>query len=107
MKLYSEYKDQGLEILAFPSNQFGRQEPGSAEQIKDFVAGYGVEFPMMSKIDVNGENADPVWVLLKQGGDNVGWNFKTKFIINKTGDHVTRYEGRDPETLEEDIKKLL
>lgn len=78
---------QGLEIVAFPCNQFGRQEPGSNAEIAEFVAGYGAEFLMMDKVDVNGADASPVWSYLKGAcdtcGDDVGWNFGAKFVVDK------------------------
>jgi glutathione peroxidase len=95
--LYNKYKDEaeGFQILAFPCNQFGNQEPGSAEQIRKFVEKYGVEFQMFEKIDVNGKNAHPVFVYLKskQGGllgDAIKWNF-TKFLVDKNGQPIKRY----------------
>jgi len=95
--LYNKYKDEaeGFQILAFPCNQFGNQEPGSAAEIRKFVEKYGVEFQMFEKIDVNGKNAHPVYVYLKskQGGllgDAIKWNF-TKFLIDKNGQPIKRY----------------
>ena len=93
--MYEQYAAQGLEILAFPCNQFGRQEPGSNEEVKKFVVdkfdfqGEGVH--MMDKIDVNGSNTHPVWEFMKSKhpGD-VSWNFAAKFLVDKNGEVVER-----------------
>lgn len=90
--LFDKYSDQGLEIVAFPCNQFGGQEPGSNEQIKAFATEkFGFKGLMMDKIDVNGPNTDPVWVYLKEKfpGD-VRWNFAAKFIVDKSGNVTER-----------------
>ena len=85
-KLYQEYGGKGLEILAFPCNQFGNQEPGNAEEIRNFCSlNYDVSFPLMGKIDVNGNDADPLWKYLKSEksgllGSRIKWNF-TKFLV--------------------------
>mmetsp|Transcript_25232 Transcript_25232/g.60714 ORF Transcript_25232/g.60714 Transcript_25232/m.60714 type:complete len:120 (-) Transcript_25232:764-1123(-) len=106
--LYNQYKSEGLEILAFPSNQFGSQEPGTPAEIRKFVDGYSVEFPMMEKIDVNGPNTDPVYKFLKGDSGDIVWNFATKFIIDKDGKTLRRYDGmKAPVDLENDIKLLL
>ncbi|KAJ7010670.1 glutathione peroxidase 6 [Populus alba x Populus x berolinensis] len=95
-QLYEKYKDQGLEILAFPCNQFGEQEPGTNDQITDFVCTrFKSEFPIFDKIDVNGENASPLYKFLKLGkwgifGDDIQWNF-AKFLVSKDGQVVGRY----------------
>uniref|UniRef100_A0A6N2KVK9 Glutathione peroxidase n=1 Tax=Salix viminalis TaxID=40686 RepID=A0A6N2KVK9_SALVM len=95
-QLYERYKDQGLEILAFPCNQFGEEEPGTNDQITDFVCTrFKSEFPIFDKIDVNGENASPLYKFLKLGkwgifGDDIQWNF-AKFLVNKDGQVVDRY----------------
>ena len=90
-QIYKEYKDSGLEILAFPCNQFGAQEPGDAEEIKSFCSlTYDVSFPLFAKVDVNGDQTTPVYKYLKDklsglfGTKAVKWNF-TKFLIDKNG----------------------
>ena len=112
-KLYEKYRDKGLEILDFPCNQFGHQAPGTDEEIQEFCTlKYNTTFPLFSKIDVNGENADPLFVYLKaqQGGflgDDIKWNF-TKFLVSRDGTVVDRYAPvTKPERIEEDILKLL
>ena len=112
-KLYEKYRDKGLEILDFPCNQFGHQAPGTDEEIQEFCTlKYNTTFPLFSKIDVNGENADPLFVYLKaqQGGflgDDIKWNF-TKFLVSRDGTVVGRYAPvTKPEKIEEDILKLL
>ena len=113
-QIYKEYKDSGLEILAFPCNQFGAQEPGDAQEIKSFCAlTYNVEFPLFSKIDVNGDNAAPVYDYLKEslpgilGSKAIKWNF-TKFLVDKNGHPVQRYAPTDkPLSIVKDIKKIL
>lgn len=112
--LYGKYADQGLEILAFPCNQFGAQEPGDAEEIKNFCTlHYDVSFPLMQKINVNGDDADPFWEFLKSkqagllGSRKIKWNF-TKFLIDRDGNVVGRYGPQvKPEALIKDIEKLL
>ena len=96
MELHKKYSETGIKlaILAFPCNQFGSQEPGTNKEIKKFAEGYGVKFDMFEKIDVNGKNAHPLWVYLKEQeggflGSAIKWNF-TKFIINKEGKPVAR-----------------
>jgi len=113
-KLYQEYKEQGFMVLGFPSNQFGEQEPASNEKIKFFCQGtYDVHFDMFAKIEVNGENADPLYKFLKkqQGGflwmDSIKWNF-TKFLIDREGNVVERYGPiTKPKELQKDIESLL
>ena len=113
-KLYQIYKEQGFEVLGFPSNQFGKQEPGSDEKIKFFCRGtYDVHFDMFSKIDVNGENTAPLYQYLKreQGGllwmDSIKWNF-TKFLVDREGNIVDRYApSTKPASIKESIEKLL
>lgn len=108
-KLYDEYKDQGLEILGFPCNQFGKQDPGEDEDIEEFCQiNYGVTFQMFSKIDVNGENAHPLFAYLTDEAKGIltkqiKWNF-TKFLVDKEGQVVKRFA---PQTKPEDIKKEL
>ncbi len=113
-QIYKEYKSQGLEILAFPCNQFGAQEPGDAEEIKKFCSlTYDVSFPLFSKIDVNGSDAAPVYTYLKEslpgilGSKLIKWNF-TKFLVDKDGKPVQRYAPNDtPKEIAKDIKKIL
>ena len=108
-ELYNEHQGQGLEILGFPCNQFGKQEPGSEEQISEFCElNYGVSFPMFGKIDVNGQGAHPVFEYLKSElpgtlGKKVKWNF-TKFLIGKDGQPIKRFA---PTTKPADIKKHI
>lgn len=111
-ELYDKYKDKGLRIIGFPCNQFGSQEPGNENAICSFVSSKNVKFDMFSKIDVNGDNAHPLWKYLKhkQGGtliDAIKWNF-TKFIINRNGQPVERHgPSTSPKQLEENIKQYL
>ena len=113
-KLYDAYKDQGLVVLGFPCNQFGAQEQGGEAEIKDFCeTNFSISFPMFAKIDVNGDNADPLFLFLqnaKKGFMDTGpikWNF-SKFLVDKEGNVVGRYGSLDdPAALEDDIKKLL
>jgi len=112
-KLYDKYKDQGLEILDFPCNQFGHQAPGTEEETQEFCTlKYGTTFPLFAKIDVNGKNADPLFTYLKnqQGGflgDDIKWNF-TKFLVSRDGKVIDRYAPvTKPESIEDDILKLL
>lgn len=112
--IYKEYKDQGLEILAFPCNQFGAQEPGDAEEIKKFCSlTYDVSFPLFAKVDVNGGDTAPVYEYLKDslpgllGTKMIKWNF-TKFLVDKEGHPVERYAPNDkPTDILKDIKKIL
>lgn len=112
--LYEKYKDKGLLIVGFPSNQFGSQEPGTDSEIQNFCKlNYGVSFPVMAKIDVNGDKADPVYKWLKSakpgvlGIEAIKWNF-TKFLINRKGEVFDRYAPQtEPKALEKDIEKLL
>lgn len=112
-KLYTKYKDDGLVVLGFPCNQFGAQEPGGANDIQEFCqVNYGVSFPIMEKIDVNGTNTHPVFKYLKSKlggflGSGIKWNF-TKFVIDKSGKPVERFSPiTKPEAIEPMIKKLL
>ncbi|KAK9887776.1 hypothetical protein WA026_000091 [Henosepilachna vigintioctopunctata] len=117
VELYDKYADsKGIRILAFPCNQFGSQESGSCEKIKSFAENKGVKFDMFDKINVNGKNADPLWVYLKDTlpevtsgkatGKDIKWNF-TKFIINKEGIPVERYaSSTKPLTLVDSLEKL-
>lgn len=108
-ELYETYKDQGLEILGFPCNQFGKQEPGDATQISEFCEiNYGVGFPMFGKIDVNGKDTHPVFEFLKDElpgtlGKKIKWNF-TKFLVGKDGQPIKRFA---PTTKPADIKKYI
>lgn len=112
--LYLSYKEQGLEVLGFPCNQFGQQEPGSEEDIASFCStNYHVTFPMFAKIDVNGPNAHPLYQYLKQQAPGEGessdiqWNF-TKFLIDQYGNVVRRFEPQvTPAELEPYIAELM
>jgi len=115
VEMYNAFSEaDGLRILAFPCNQFGGQEPGTNEEIKQFAVGkYNVTFDMFSKIDVNGGDAHPLWVYLKnkQGGflmNAIKWNF-TKFVIDKAGQPVTRFGPTDDPIpkVQEDVKKYF
>lgn len=111
--LYEKYKDQGLEILAFPSNQF-HQEPASDSEIQEFCqVNFGVTFPVMNKIDVNGANADPVYTYLKSqkkgllGFAGIKWNFE-KFLIDRSGKVTNRWASTTPpNAIEKVIERLL
>ncbi|KAK7366761.1 hypothetical protein VNO80_08758 [Phaseolus coccineus] len=112
-ELYVKYKDKGLEILAFPCNQFGEQEPESNDKIVDFVCTrFKSEFPIFDKIEVNGGNSAPLYKFLKSGkwgifGDDIQWNF-AKFVVDKKGQVVGRYyPTTSPLSLERDIRQLL
>lgn len=109
----SSLSSAGLEILAFPCNQFGEEEPGTNNQIVEFVCTrFKSEFPIFEKIEVNGNNASPLYKFLKSGkwgifGDDIQWNF-AKFLVNRDGKVVDRYyPTTSPLSLEHDIKKLL
>lgn len=112
--LYKQYKDRGFAVLGFPCNQFGAQEPGTAEEIGAFCEkNYGVSFPMFDKVDVNGPNAHPLYRLLKQqapgilGTDGIKWNF-TKFLVTREGEVVGRHSPTtSPNAIERHIKSLL
>lgn len=111
--LYEKYRDRGLEILAFPCNQFGHQEPGSNQEIQNFCTDmFSVTFPVMAKIDVNGEGESPLYTDLKkfQGGlfgSAIKWNF-TKFLVDREGKVVGRFApATSPQDLEKDIEKIL
>ncbi|MBL7250927.1 glutathione peroxidase [Alloalcanivorax sp. C16-2] len=113
-KLYDNFADRGLEILGFPCNQFGHQEPGDAGEIGAFCEkNYGVGFPMFDKIDVNGDDAHPLFRFLKAeapgvlGTEAIKWNF-TKFLVDRDGRVVRRYAPKDkPEKIADDIEALL
>ena len=111
--LYLKYKDQGFEILDFPCNQFGKQAPGTNEEITSFCEmKYKTTFTTFAKIDVNGENADPLYKYLKENskgflGDSIKWNF-TKFLIDREGNVVDRYAPiTNPSKISGTIEKLL
>lgn len=133
--IYDEFKDQGFEILDFPCNQFGEQAPGDDEEIHSFCTGrYGITFPQFSKIDVNGENATPLYKWLTENtkfdgfgkspmaimlsgiakkmdkdyknNGNIKWNF-TKFLVDRDGNIVGRFEPTDMKKLKEKIKECL
>lgn len=103
--LYKKYKDQGLEVLGFPCNQFGAQEPGSNEEIQSFCQlNYNVTFKLFDKIDVNGPKTSPLFKHLKNqspgilGTEGIKWNF-TKFLVNKDGEVVKRFSPKDTEAV--------
>ncbi|WVZ56864.1 hypothetical protein U9M48_007336 [Paspalum notatum var. saurae] len=112
-QLYEMYKDQGLEILAFPCNQFGGQEPGTNEEIVEFVCTrFKAKYPIFDKVDVNGEDTAPIYKFLKSSktgpfGDNIKWNF-AKFLVDKQG-HVREWYAPTtcPLSIQKDIKQLL
>lgn len=113
-QIYREYKSQGLEILAFPCNQFGAQEPGDEAEIKNFCSlTYDVSFPLFAKVDVNGDGAHPLYKHLKSelagifGTEAVKWNF-TKFVIDKNGKPFKRFAPKDtPKEVIKEIAKIL
>ena len=113
-KLWQDYRDQGLVIVGFPSNEFGAQDPGSNEEIASYCQlNYGVSFPMMAKTQVNGREAHPLWQWLKAqapgvlGTEGIKWNF-TKFLVGRDGKVRKRYAPNDaPEKLRADIEKAL
>ena len=112
--LYQKYQPEGFEVLAFPCNQFKQQEKGNDAEIKQFCdLRFNIKFPLFSKIEVNGENAHPLFDFLKSeapgllGSKGIKWNF-TKFLVNKKGEVVKRYAPTTkPEAIESDIKILL
>ena len=112
--LYQQYKDKGFEVLAFPCNQFGKQEKGDNTEIKQFCdLNFNISFELFSKIEVNGEHSHPLYKHLKQqapgilGSKRIKWNF-TKFLINRDGEVVKRYSPTTkPEQLKSDIEALL
>ena len=113
-KLYKNYSNKGFQILGFPCNQFGGQEPGDENEIKNFCSlTYNVTFPMFAKVDVNGNNAHPLYKYLKKnskgflGTEFIKWNF-TKFLIGKNGEVLKRYAPTDtPEDISKDLDDLL
>lgn len=112
--LHRRFADRGFEVLGFPCNQFGHQEPGDAAEIASFCSlTYDVTFPVFAKIDVNGDAADPLFVALKDqapgllGSKGIKWNF-TKFLVDRSGKVVDRYAPTTkPEDIVKDIEKLL
>ena len=113
-KLYQQFKDSDFEVLGFPCNQFGAQEPGSADEIAEFCkVNFGVTFPLMAKVEVNGDGASPLFDWMKKeakglmGTTAIKWNF-TKFLIDRQGHVVKRYAPQDtPAAIAKDIAKLL
>jgi glutathione peroxidase len=113
-KLYQQFKDKDFEVLGFPCNQFGGQEQGSADEIAEFCkVNFGVTFPLMAKVDVNGDKASPLFDWMKKeakglmGSTSIKWNF-TKFLIDREGNVVKRYGPQDtPAAIAKDIAKLL
>jgi glutathione peroxidase len=113
-KLYDQYKNNGFTVLGFPCNQFGSQEPGSEEKISEFCSlNYGVTFPMFAKVEVNGENAHPLFQYLKEEARgqseslDIEWNF-AKFLVSQNGQVVSRYAPTvSPSDIRDDIEKLL
>lgn len=112
--LYDNYKDQGLEILAFPCDQFGHQEPGNDNEIQQFCSlNFDVSFPLFKKVEVNGDNAQPLFSYLKKnapgifGSESIKWNF-TKFLVGKNGKVMSRYAPKtSPENIEADIQAAI
>jgi glutathione peroxidase len=113
-QLWKDYADQGLVVVGFPSNEFGAQDPGSNDEIASFCEiNYGVSFPMMAKVKVNGAEAHPLWQWLKGekpgilGTEGIKWNF-TKFLVGRDGQVLKRYAPNDaPEKLRKDIEQAL
>jgi len=112
-KLYEKYGNDKFEILAFPCNQFAKQEPGSPAEISSFCSlNYGVTFPVLHKVDVNGKNAEPLFEYLKEAapgilGKAIKWNF-TKFLVDSEGNIVDRFApATEPEKLDAKIKELI
>ncbi len=113
-ELYKTYSDRGFVVLGFPCDQFGHQEPGTEEEIRNFCRlNYGVSFPMFAKIEVNGQDAHPLYELLKKqrpgiaGSLAIKWNF-TKFLVNREGQAVERFApSTEPLAITEQIEKLL
>lgn len=113
-KMYDDYKEEGLEVLAFPCNQFGGQEPGGSEEIQAFCTmKFNIKFPVFEKVDVNGDNALSLFSHLKEeapgllGSKAIKWNF-TKFLVGRDGEVIKRYAPKDtPEKIAKEIKKYL
>ena len=112
--LYEKFHGKGLEVLGFPCNQFGGQEPGDEKAIEQFCEiNYGVTFPLFAKVDVNGDDASPLFKHLKSakkgilGSEAIKWNF-TKFLVDREGNVVERFAPKtEPKELEADVAKLL
>ena len=112
--LWNEYRDRGLVVVGFPSNEFGGQDPGTNDEIQSFCSlNYGVDFPMMAKVEVNGGSAHPLWKWLTSeapgllGTQAIKWNF-TKFLVGRDGRVIKRYAPTDsPESLRQDIEAAL
>lgn len=112
--LWEQYQPQGLTVLGFPSNEFGGQEPGNNDEISSFCElNFGVNFPLMAKVEVNGKNAHPLYQFLKAekpgllGSEAIKWNF-TKFLIGRDGRVLKRYAPQDaPEKISKDIEAAL
>ncbi|NCN08736.1 MAG: glutathione peroxidase [Leptospira sp.] len=112
--IYEKYNKDGFEVLAFPCNQFGEQEPGDDSEIKSFCdMNYSITFPIFKKVEVNGKTAHPLYNYLKEqapgllGLKDIKWNF-TKFLVDKDGNVIKRYAPMtEPSEIEADIKKLL
>jgi len=113
-KIYEQYKQHGFEVLAFPCDQFGHQEPGTDEDIAQFCSlNFNTQFPLFKKIDVNGKNTHPLYQYLKShakgvlGSQGIKWNF-TKFLVNRRGEVIKRYAPTaKPESIVADIKQQL
>ena len=113
-KMYSDLKGDGLVILGFPCNQFGAQEPGTNKEIQEFCSlTYNVDFPIMDKVEVNGDDTAPIYAYMKEalpgilGSKKVKWNF-TKFLFDKSGKPIKRYASTTkPEDIAKDISKIL
>lgn len=113
-KLHEKYAEKGLQVIGFPCNQFGGQEPGTDQQIQEFCrTSFGVNFPVMAKIEVNGAGTHPLYQFLKKeakgilGTEAIKWNF-TKFLVDRNGKVVDRFAPNDkPESLAKEIEKLL
>ena len=113
-KLWQAYRDRGLVVVGFPSNEFGAQDPGTNEEIASFCSlNYGVSFPMMAKVKVNGADAHPLWRWLRKqapgllGSEAIKWNF-TKFLVGRDGRVIQRYAPSDaPESIATDIEAAL
>ncbi|MEP5938857.1 MAG: glutathione peroxidase [Erythrobacter sp.] len=113
-KVFQQFKDQDFEVLGFPCNQFGGQEPGNADEIAEFCKiNFGVTFPLMEKVDVNGDDASPLFDWMKSeakglmGSTSIKWNF-TKFLIDREGNVVKRFGPQDtPAMIAKHVEKLL
>lgn len=112
-ELYRKYKDRGFVVLAFPSNQFNNQEPGTNDEISEFCeVNFGISFPLFQKVNVKGEHAHPLFTYLTRAAkgmvtNEIKWNF-TKFLVDKNGDVVDRFAPQtNPERITKDIEKIL